>query len=132
MVYSFLALLWILSYTMVLILQSYIFLGRLIKKLIGYTTELWEMISKMLHLLEIYLLVIYSCSHTHTRARTQTHKSLPLRNFRDIVQKIDSDILKYSLAIHAWDGTDTTSSVYGHGKCLILKTIQRSQDVNAF
>ena len=33
------------------------------------------------------------------------------------------------LAIHAWGGNDTTSSVYGHGKCSILKNIQKSQDV---
>ena len=53
--------------------------------------------------------------------------SLSLLNIRDIVQKIDSDILKSLLAIHVLGGTDTTSSVYGHGKCSILKTIWRSQ-----
>ena len=42
---------------MILILLSYNFLGRLIKKFIVCTTEFLEMISKVLHLLEIYLLV---------------------------------------------------------------------------
>ena len=64
--------------------------------------------------------------HLEMRSR---NKSLSFLNIRDIVQKPNSDILKSLLAIHAWGGTDTTSSVYGHGKCSILKTIWRSQDV---
>ena len=68
---------------------------------------------------------IYLCSVI----KRSTNKSLPAFNIRDTVQKYNSDILKSLLAIHAWGGTHTTSSVYGHGKCSILKVIRRSQDV---
>ena len=37
-------------------------------------------------------------------------------------------VLPHILAIHAWGGCDTTTAVFGHGKCRIHKLAQRSQE----
>ena len=68
------------------------------------------------------------------KARKQESKKaqnipLKLMDIREAAKHSVQTVLPYILAIHTWGGCDTTSAVFGHGKCRILKLAQQSQEV---
>ena len=52
-------------------------------------------------------------------------KSLKVYNIKEIAEKLNHQILKYLLVIHAFTGCDTTSSIYDKGKNCILKLVTK-------
>ena len=52
-----------------------------------------------------------------------------LINIRELAEKTSRAVLQNLLLIHVWGGCDSTSAVYGHGKCAIITIIQKSDSV---
>ena len=52
-----------------------------------------------------------------------------LITIRELAEKASRTVLQNLLLIHAWRDWDSTSAVYGHGKCAIIKIIQKSESV---
>ena len=50
----------------------------------------------------------------------------------DVTASIEPVVRKYLLFLHAWNGCDTTSSVYGHGQASLLKKTKSSKDLQKF
>ena len=47
----------------------------------------------------------------------------------ELAEKTSRGVLQNLLLIHAWSGCDSTSAIYGHGKCAIIKIIQKFESV---
>ena len=47
----------------------------------------------------------------------------------ELAEKTSRAVLQNLLLIHAWSGCDSTSAIYGHGKCAIIKIIQKFESV---
>ncbi len=67
----------------------------------------------------------------HLRSERKKAQNIPLKliDIREAAKHSEQTVLPQILAIHAWGGCDTTSAVFGHGKCRILKLAQQSQEV---
>ncbi len=68
----------------------------------------------------------------HLRLERKKAQKIPLKliDIREAAKHSEQKtVLPHILAIHAWGGCDTTSAVFGHGKCRILKLAQKSQEV---
>ena len=62
--------------------------------------------------------------------RKKAHKILlKLVDIREAAKHSVQTVLPHILPTHAWGGCDTTSAVFGHGKCRIVKLAQQSQEV---
>ena len=80
---------------------------------------------------------LFYCSFTGTqiwsplRSKRKKAQNIPLKiiDIREAAKHSEQTVLPQILAIHAWGGFDTTSVVFGHGKCRILKLAQQSQEV---
>ena len=62
----------------------------------------------------------------HLRSERKETQKIPLKliDIREAAKHSKQTVLLHILAIHAWGGCDTTSVVFGHGKCRILKLVQ--------
>ena len=62
----------------------------------------------------------------HLRSERKEAQNIPLKiiDIREAEKHSEQTVLPHLLAIHAWGGCDTTSVVFGHGKCRILKLAQ--------
>ena len=67
----------------------------------------------------------------HLRSERKKAQKIPLMlmDIREAAKHSVQTVPPHILAIHAWGGCDTTSAVFGHGKCRILKLAQQSQEV---
>ena len=67
----------------------------------------------------------------HLRSERKKAHKIPLKliDIREAPKHSEQTVLPHILAIHAWGGCDTTSAVFGQGKCRILKLAQKSQEV---
>ena len=62
----------------------------------------------------------------HLRSECKEEQKIPLKlsDIREAAKHSEQTVLPHLLAIHGWGGCDTTSVVFGHGKCRILKLAQ--------
>ena len=82
---------------------------------------------------DILVLLLYDFSNDMAdiflqSERKQSHGKLQkLISIRKLAEETSCVVLQNLLLIHAWHGRDSTSAVYWHGKCDIIKIIQESE-----
>ena len=66
---------------------------------------------------------------TCCESKWSRRKLKKLISIRKLAEKTSCTVLQNLILIHAWGGCDSTPAVYGHGKCAIIKIIQKSESV---
>ena len=67
--------------------------------------------------------------HLRSERKKAQKIALKLIDIREAAKHSEQTVLPHILAIHACGGCGTTSAVFGHGKCRILKLAQQLQEV---
>ena len=62
-------------------------------------------------------------------SKKSSRKLKKLISICELAEKTSRGVLQNLLLIHAWSGCDSTSAIYGHGKCAIIKIIQKFESV---
>ena len=78
---------------------------------------------------DILVLLLYDFSNDMADVfllseRKQSHGKLQKLIWQKLAEETSCAVLQNLLLIHAWHGRDSTSAVYWHGKCDIIKIIQ--------
>lgn len=81
---------------------------------------------------DILILLLYywnsEMSDIFMRSEARRTKSLKITNIGKVVQKLSSVVIRNLLFIHAWEGCDTTSATFNHGKTAILKLVEKEHE----
>lgn len=84
---------------------------------------------------EILVLLLYHFSNDMadiyllSESKQSRRKLKKLISIRELAEKTSRGVLQNLLLIHPCGGCDSTSAVCGHGKCAIIKIIEKSESV---
>ena len=78
----------------------------------------------------ILLLYFWNKEMSNVSMRSEPRKGQELKEFNigQMAKKLNENIVKHVLFIHAWGGCDTTSAIFNQGKNKIMKLVESGDD----